>query len=349
MKAPISWLKEYIDIDMPADELAHRLTMAGAEGGAVEAEGGWDNVFVAEVTAVEPHPDADKLRLVTVDLGTERTTVVCGAPNVAVGLRIAFARTGAELIDPYTGKKAKLKKAKIRGVVSEGMVCSERELGISESHEGILELPEDAPVGTPLDEYLGDTVFDFDITANRPDLLSVLGITREVAAITGRPMSPPDVDYPEEGEAIESKASVEIIDADLCPRYCATLITGLKVGPSPAWMAQRLAACGMRPISNVVDVTNYVMLEYGQPLHAFDFDKLAQGKIIVSRAADGSAMETLDDVKRELTRDTLMINDGERLRDGDARRREARADPRHADDKRRRGPGSRGRRHGRRR
>jgi len=310
MKAPISWLKEYVDIDIPVTELAHKLTMAGAEVGAVETAGGWDNIFVAEVLTVEPHPNADKLTLVTVDVKTERFTVVCGAPNVACGQRIAFARTGAELVDPATGKKSKLKKAKIRGVESQGMVCSECELGISQSHKGILVLPSDAPIGTPLDSYLGDAILDVETTANRPDLLSVIGIAREVAAITGKSMKLPSLDYKEAEMPIESKAAVEIADADLCPRYCASLVTDIKVGPSPAWMQQRLTACGMRPINNVVDVTNYVMLEFGQPLHAFNFEKLAKGKIIVKRARGGDYMSTLDDVKHELTNDTLMINDG---------------------------------------
>lgn len=310
MKAPISWLKEYVDIDMPVAELAHKLTMAGAEVGDIEGAGGWDNVFVGLVLSVEQHPNADKLHLVTIDIQTEKVTVVCGAPNVACGQRIAFARMGAELIDPDTGKKSKLKKAKIRGVESQGMVCSECELGISQSHEGILVLPADAPIGTTLDSYLGDTVLDVETTANRADLLSVIGIAREVSAITGKPMKLPGLDYKESDTAIESKASVEIADADLCPRYTASLVTGIKVGPSPAWMQKRLTACGQRPINNVVDVTNYVMLEFGQPLHAFDFDRLAQGKIIVKRAKDGDVMATLDDVKRELTGDTLMINDG---------------------------------------
>jgi len=310
MKAPISWLKEYVDIDLPVAELAHKLTMAGAEVCAIEGAGGWDNVFVGLVLSVEPHPNADKLHLVTVDVQTEKVTVVCGAPNVACGQRIAFARMGAELVDADTGKKSKLKKAKIRGVESQGMVCSECELGISQSHEGILVLPADAPIGATLDSYLGDAILDIETTANRADLLSVIGIAREVAAITGKPIKLPGLDYKESDTPIASKAAVEIADADLCPRYCASLVTGIKVGPSPMWMQKRLAACGQRPINNVVDITNYVMLEFGQPLHAFDFDKLAKGKIIVKRARDGDVMATLDDVKRELTKDTLMINDG---------------------------------------
>jgi len=309
MRAPISWLREYVKIDIPIAELAHRLTMAGAEVGAMETIGGWNNIAIGEVVAVEPHPQADRLKLATVNLGKESLTVVCGAPNVAAGQKVPFARVGAELIDPDSGKMLKLKKAKIRGVESAGMVCSERELGISDRHEGIMVLPPDAPVGTPLNEYMGDTILDLDITPNRPDLLSVLGIAREVAALTGKRSSPPDTGYEEAGESIDGKASVEIADPDLCPRYCASLITGVKIGPSPAWMEQRLIAAGMRPINNIVDVTNYVMLEFGQPLHAFDFDNIADRRIIVRRASN-EKMRTLDGAARDLSNDMLVIADG---------------------------------------
>jgi phenylalanyl-tRNA synthetase beta chain len=309
MRVPVSWLKEYVDIDISPGELAHRLTMAGSEVGAMETVGGWENTVVGEVLAVEPHPQADRLRLATVNLGRESLTVVCGAPNVAAGQKVAFARVGAELIDADSGKTLKLKKAKIRGVESAGMVCSERELDISERHEGIMVLPPDAPVGTPLSEYMGDTILDLDITPNRPDLLSVIGIAREVAALTGKEMNPPDTTYTEMGEPIEGKASVEIADPDLCPRYCASLITNVKIGPSPPWMEQRLIAAGMRPINNIVDVTNYVMLEFGQPLHAFDFENIADRKIIVRRASN-EKMHTLDGMARDLSNDMLVIADG---------------------------------------
>jgi len=309
MKAPINWLKQYVDIDMPAAELAHRLTMAGAEVDAIEAVGGWEGIVVGEVIAVEPHPNADKLKLVTVDIATAEITVVCGAPNVAVGQKVPFASVGAELIDPHSGQRSKLKKAKIRGVVSEGMVCSECELGISDNHEGIMVLPTDTPCGTPLDRLMADVVFDFSITPNRPDLLSIIGIAREVAALTGKTLELPDLSYEESAEPAAGRASVEIIDPDLCPRYCASIITGVKMGPSPSWMQQRLAACGMRPINNVVDITNYVMLEFGQPLHAFDYDNIADRKIIVRRARK-ETMRTLDGASRALSDDMLVIADG---------------------------------------
>lgn len=312
MKVPLKWLKEYIDIDLPPAEIANRLTMAGTETSLVSVGQGWQGVVVGEILAIEPHPDADRLRLVTVDLSVEKQTVVCGAPNLQCGDKIAFAAVGAELIDGHTGEKAVLRKAKIRGVVSCGMVCSEMELGISDSHEGILVLPPDAQPGTPLDDFLGDTVLDLEITPNRSDLLSVIGVAREVAALTGKCVSVPEPEFEATGEPIEKQVSVETADPDLCPRYCASLITGVKIGESPEWLKQRLTSAGMRPINNIVDVTNYVMLEYGQPLHGFDYNKISDKKIIVRRARDGEVMVSLDGVERKLNRDMLVIGDSRR-------------------------------------
>jgi phenylalanyl-tRNA synthetase beta chain len=309
MKAPLRWLGEYVEISLPIQELAEKLTMSGAEVSGMETIGGWESIVVGEVISIAPHPNADRLTLATIDLGGERLTSVCGAPNVDVGQKVAFAHCGAHFIDPKTGERVKLKKSKIRGVDSAGMICSESELGISDRHEGIMVLPADAASGTPLDDYLGDTIFDLDITPNRPDLLSVIGIAREVAALTRKTITIADTSYAEAGDLIAEKASVEIHDPDLCPRYCASLITNVTIGPSPTWLEQRLLACGMRPINNIVDVTNYVMLEYGQPLHAFDFDNIADRRIIVRRAANES-MRTLDDVARELSNDMLVIADG---------------------------------------
>ena len=314
MRVPLSWLKEYVDVDLPVEELAHRLTMAGLEVGEIERIGaGWTGCSVGRVLAVEPHPNADRLRLCTVDLGgDEQFQVVCGAPNVAEGQRIAFARVGATLVDSQTGALETLKVARIRGVVSEGMVCSERELGLGDDHAGILVLPDDAPVGAPLADYLGDTVLDLDVTANRPDGLSVLGVAYETAAIGGVSVREPATDYPEDDDPIEGRAAVEVVDADLCPRYTATLVTGVTVGPSPRWMQERLARAGMRPINNVVDVTNYVLLEYGQPLHAFDFDRLAGRRIVVRQAVPGERFVTLDGIERQLDPPMLVIADAER-------------------------------------
>ncbi len=310
MRVPLKWLSEYVDINLPLAELTRRLTMAGTEVNAVETSGGdWEKISVAEVVDVSPHPNADRLRLATVNLGDEQMTVVCGAPNVAAGQKVAFARVGAELIDGHTGEPTILKAAKIRGVESAGMVCSEKELGLSDYHEGILVLPDDAPVGMPLAEYLGDTILDLDITPNRPDCLSVLGIAREVAALSGGSVREPPTDYQEAGRPIKERFSVEIADRDLCPRYCAALIEGLQIGPSPPWMQERLLAAGVRPISNVVDVTNYVMLEVGQPLHAFDFSLISGRKIIVRRARSGEVLVTLDGTERPLNRDMLVIAD----------------------------------------
>ncbi len=310
MKVSLKWLKEYVDITVPLPELAERLTMAGLEVGGTEATGGnWENVLVGQIMVVNPHPNADRLTLPTVDLGTEQVMVVCGASNLRVGDKVAFARLGAKLIDGHTGEVVTLKPAKIRGVVSSGMVCSEKELGISDRHEGVLVLPDDAPVGTPLVDYLGDVILDVDITPNRADCLSVIGIAREIAALTGQSLHIREVNYQEAGLAIDRQIAVEIWAPDLCPRYCASLVTGVKIAESPAWMQQRLLACGMRPINNLVDVTNYVMLEYGQPLHSFDYEKIRGRKIIVRRAGDYEPVTTLDNNERELDSKMLVIAD----------------------------------------
>ena len=313
MKVPLKWLREFVDVNLPPKEVVDRLTMAGTEAKGIQMVGGkWDNIVVGQIKAVNPHPNADRLRLPTVDIGTAQPTVVCGAPNLNISDKVAFASVGAELIDGHTGQAAVLKPAKIRGVESSGMVCSEKELGISDNHTEILVLPADAPVGMPLADYMGDAVFDLDITPNRPDCLCVSGIAHEVAALTGQKFHEPDLSYEEAGSPIGQHIAVEIIDADLCPRYCASLITGVKIGESPPWMQQRLLACGMRPISNVVDVTNYVMLELGQPLHAFDYELIRGKKIIVRRAAEGEIITSLDGVERKLSSNMLVIADTER-------------------------------------
>ena len=312
MLVPVSWLRKYVPVtDSPAD-LGHKLTMAGVEIGDVETVGEhWDpdKIVVGYVLEVAPHPNADRLRLPTVDVGGETATVVCGAPNVAPGQKIAFAREGARMFSPRSGKVETLKRARIRGVESAGMVCSSLELGIGDDHDGILVLDEDAPVGTPLAEYLGDAVLDAEVTSNRPDCLSILGIAHEVAAINGEKVTEPELSYPEEGEDIESMVKIEIADPDLCYRYTASLVTGVKIGPSPSWMQDALVKAGQRPINNVVDITNYVMLEYGQPLHAFDFDKCRDNTIIVRSAREGETLTTLDGEVRELNPPMLTIAD----------------------------------------
>jgi phenylalanyl-tRNA synthetase beta chain len=313
MRVSLRWLKEYVDISTPLEKLCERLTVAGLEVGGTEVIGrSWQNMVVGRIIKVNPHPNADRLRLVTVDLGKQQSTVVCGAPNLMVGDKIAFAHVGAQLIDGHSGKVVQLKPAKIRGVVSEGMVCSEKELGISDNHEEIMVLSQEAPVGIPLAEYLGDTILDLEITPNRPDCLSVIGIAREIAALTDTEVYITEVRYQELERAMDSFASVEIVEPEMCPRYCASLLTGIKVAPSPQWLQQRLLACGMRPINNIVDITNYVMLEYGQPLHAFDYAQIRGSQIIVRRAKDGETITTLDGVERILNPNILVIADKER-------------------------------------
>ena len=315
MKAPISWLKDYVDITVPVKEIAEKLTLAGNEvSGITSTVPAWNGIVTAEVTAVESHPNADRLRLVTLNIGAEeQPKVVCGAPNVAVGQKVAFAGVGVSLVDGHTGKATELKPAVIRGVESRGMVLSEKELGLSDNHEGILELDAAIAVGLPLSDVLGDQVLEIEVTPNRSDCLSITGIAREIAAVTGQNgIKLPETAYPESETQVADSLKVEIQAPDLCPRYTATIVRGVKVGPSPAWLQKRLTDMGQRPINNIVDITNYVMLEYGQPLHAFDLKNIRGGKIIVRRAEDGEKFTTLDDIERTLTGDTLMIADAER-------------------------------------
>ena len=314
MKLPLSWLREYVDIDLPPAEFARRVTDAIAEVEGWEVIGeGWDPelVRVAEVLAVAPHPNADRLVLATVEVGEGPRTVVCGAPNVAAGQKVAFAAEGATLIDGHTGKPSRLKLRAIRGVDSAGMVLSEKELGLGDDHAGILVLPEGAAVGAPLIEAIGDVVFDVSTWANRADLLGVLGFAREVAAVTGRPLREPDRAHAPSGRRADEFVSVTIEAPDLCRRLTASVIEGVEVAPSPPWMQQRLIRAGMRPVNNVVDVTNYVMLETGQPLHAFDYERIRGARLRARRARPGETLTTLDGVERELDPETLMICDGE--------------------------------------
>ncbi|TMB99838.1 MAG: phenylalanine--tRNA ligase subunit beta [Chloroflexi bacterium] len=318
MRVPLNWLADYVDIVLPPEELARRLTMAGVEVGDIMRSGEeWEGIRVAEVVKVDPHPDpeVERLRLATVELDEdERHTVVCGAPNIAPGQKVAFAGIGTRLIDGRTGEPTVLKAARKRGVESAGMVLSEKELGISEQHEGILVLPDEAEVGAPLSSVLGETVFDLDLTPNRGDLLSVLGVAREVAALSGGQVRDPSIEHAAEGKPIKGRVAVQIAAPDLCPRYVAALVENIKVTESPSWLQERLLAAGLRPINNVVDVTNYVMLEMGQPLHAFDFAGLRGGKIIVRRAGPGETLTLLDGTRREMTADMLVIADAQEAR-----------------------------------
>jgi phenylalanyl-tRNA synthetase beta chain len=255
---------------------------------------------------VQQHPNADRLTLPTVSYGDGRSlTLVTGAPNVKVGMqgqKVALALTGAKLIDGHsdTRRWLTLKPGKIRGVVSEGMVCSEMELGLSDEHEGILFLPDDAPVGMPLRDYLGDVVLDAYITPDKAYASSIVGMAREIAALTGQPLHLPEPRVVAEGPSIEGNVQVTVENGDDCPRFTAGLIEGVEIGPSPAWLQQRLRLCGMRPISNIVDVTNYVMIEWGQPSHAFDADTVQDRHLIVRRAHNGEKLTTLDGKERVL-------------------------------------------------
>lgn len=313
MRVPLDWLAEYVELRLPPEQLAHRLSMAGAEVESIERSGGdWEQIVVGRVLEVAPHPNADRLRLAQVDYGeAEPQTVVCGAPNLAQGQTIAFAQAGAQLRDPQTRELRKLRRSKIRGVESRGMICSERELGISDEHEGILVLDDDAPPGAPLADVLGEAALEIKPTPNRPDHFSVLGIAREVAALTGGAVREPAEDYAESGPPVNERTSVTIEDAAGCPRYTAILIEGVNVGPSPEWLQRAVSSAGMRPINNVVDVTNYVLMEYGQPLHAFDQARLREGRIVVRRARAGETLQLLDGALLELSEADLVIADAE--------------------------------------
>lgn len=313
MLVPVRWLKELIQTDLSSAEIAHRMTMAGlAAEGITEIGADWDKVFVGLVEKIERHPDADRLVLPTINAGEHKLTVVTGAPNIREGDKVALAIAGARLIDGYSDelKYVTLKPNTIRGVRSEGMVCSEKELGLSDEHAGILILDEDAPVGMPLKEYLGDEVIEFEITPNLVHAFSVLGIARELAAIIDHPA--PDVTLADISAVPARPELVEIQAPDLCPRYALAIIENVTVAPSPSWLQRRIEAIGIRPINNVVDVSNYVMNEIGQPTHGFDADRLAEGRIIVRRGRQGERLETIDHVDRELTEDMLVIADAEK-------------------------------------
>ncbi len=310
MKVPVSWLKEYVTIDDTLEGLVDALTFSGIEVEGVETLGGdLTGVVVGEVTAVEPHPNADRLRLCTVHTGSGETRVVCGAPNVEAGGKYPFAPIGVTLPNGL-----KLKKAKIRGEVSEGMLCAEDELGLSGDHEGLLVLDASLTAGTPISEVLGpqEIVLDLEITPNRPDSLCLIGVARELATLYGAELKKPAADFPESGDPVEAQTKVEVLDPNGCPRYTARVLHNVTLGPAPDWMQQRLTLAGIRPINNVVDITNYVMLETGQPLHAFDKTLLSEERIIVRRATAGEKMHTLDDIERELSDDMLVIADADR-------------------------------------
>ena len=309
MRVSLEWLREYVDFTLSPDRLAELLSMSGTSVDRVISAGaGVDGVITARVDEVRPHPNADNLLLAMVDDGSAVREIVCGAPNLRAGMRSALAVPGAHL--PAVSSRP-LKRATIRGVESDGMLVSAAELGMSYEASGIIELEEEVPIGVPVSDVLAveDTIFDLEITPNRPDCMSVVGIAREVAALTGETLLLPDLELDERGEPIEELVRIEILDPHECPRYSARALTGVKVRQSPIWMQRRLIASGMRPINNLVDVTNYVLMELGQPLHAFDLDLLGQRTIVVRLAGQGEAITTLDGVEHQLDRRTLVIAD----------------------------------------
>ena len=327
MKLPLSWLREFVAVDATVGEISHRLSMAGLVVDSVDhLTPGFAGVVVAKVLHVEKHPNADRLNLCDVDAGTRgKFKVVCGAPNVKAGMYAPLAMVGARLVGADKGQHGDakprfedappLQAATIRGVQSEGMLCSERELGLSQDHEGILALAHDAPLGSEVVDYLNlnDVVLDIDITPNRGDCLSIFGLAREVAALFGVKLRAPRLRAtrsPAPDNAVQISVAIEA--PDLCPRYAGLAMGRVKLGPSPVWLKRRLELCGMRALNNVVDATNYVMLELGQPLHAFDWSKIAGGKIIVRRAGAAREFTTLDNVVRTLEPNDLMIADPEK-------------------------------------
>ncbi|HEX7879102.1 MAG TPA: phenylalanine--tRNA ligase subunit beta, partial [Candidatus Eisenbacteria bacterium] len=312
MKISLNWLRNYVDLPESPDVVGQRLTSLGFPVEGMETTGApLDSFVVGTVLAAERHPNADKLTLCTVDVGGESPLqIICGAPNAAVGVRAAVALIGAVLPDG-----TKIKKARLRGVESQGMLCSERELGLSTEHNGIIDFgAAGAAPGTPLSEVLGagDTLFDIDIASNCGDGFSHVGVARELAAAFDRPLKLPETGLTEGNEPASGRIRVVVEDAAGCPRYLARVITGLTVGASPEWLQKKLASIGQRPISNLVDVTNFILWELGQPLHAFDFDKLSGNTITVRRAREHEMLTTLDGVERRLDDEVLIIADGER-------------------------------------
>ena len=318
MKVSLKWLNEYVEVPTDTKALCDKLDLTGTGVEGVEVLGAtFDGVVVGYVETCEPHPDSDHMHVVTVNTGAgEPVQIVCGAPNIKAGIKLPVATVGAVLPGDF-----KIKKSKLRGVASAGMCCSRRELGLGSDHEGIWILPDDAPVGTPIADYLKltDTVLDLEITPNRPDSLSIVGLAREMGAMYRRDWKNPLDEMAAKLELVDDgidDVDVTIEDAVRCPRYTARVIRGCKVGPSPDWMVERLSAIGQRSINNIVDVTNYILFLFGQPLHAFDLDKLknadGHAHIVVRAAQDGEPLTTLDGEKRTLTSDMTVISTPER-------------------------------------
>ena len=306
MKLSINWLKDYISLNKSVDEIADSLTMIGNEVEEIVTTGDIPGVIVAEIKEIIPHPNADKLQLTKIYDGKNTLSVVCGAPNIKEGQKIFLATIGTNLPDPKNNTYFEIKKSKIRGELSEGMICSEKELGISEDHEGIMVLPNDYELGTSISNYYAETILDIDVTPNRVDCLSVVGLARDLSAKFSQRLNfDYQVNYP-----IEEKASIIAIeDKDICFRYTGIQIESVNIKESPDWLKKRLISIGERPINNIVDITNYVMFELGQPLHAFDQDKIDGSKIYVRKSKSKEKMLTLDGENRELPKDSIVIAD----------------------------------------
>jgi phenylalanyl-tRNA synthetase beta chain len=314
MRIPLSWLKRYLDLEISPEVIAETLTLAGLEVDAVENQAPeFEGVIVATVLETQPHPNADRLKVATVFDGKENLQIVCGAPNCRPGLRVALAQIGATLKDD-DGKSWKIKKSKLRDVESHGMLCSERELKLSTSHEQIIEFPEDVVVGTPVSELYGDTIFEISLTPNLGHCMSVYGIARELAALLNLKIVRPEF-HLQESKTVKTSdvVSVALEAPEKSSHYTCRLVKGIRVGPSPQWLKKWIEAAGMRSINNVVDIGNFVMLEYGQPLHMFDADKIVGGTIRATTKAPEASLVALDDKEYQIPVDTLLICDQKKI------------------------------------
>ena len=305
MKLPISWLNEYINFKKSDEEISENLTMIGNEVESIEKSGNIDGVIVGEIKKIIPHPNADKLKLTIVFDGNNEIQVVCGAPNIEEGQKIFLATPGTKL-PLENGSTFEIKKSKIRGEISEGMICSEKELGLSDNHEGIMVLDNSFLIGDPLSKYFSETVFDIDVTPNRVDCLSIVGLARDLSAKFSTKLN---FNYSNDFDIDNSKGIVEILDEKICPRYSGIILDSVNITDSPDWLKSKLISIGERPINNVVDITNYVMFEIGQPLHAFDLDKISGDKIFVRESNSKEKIITLDGEERELPSKSIVIAD----------------------------------------
>ncbi len=316
MKISLNWVRDFVKLEASSEEITDKLTKSGLEVEGIEAfesiKGGLKGIVIGEVLTCEKHPDADKLSKTTVDIGGEIVPVVCGAPNVAAGQKVVVATVGATIYPPE-GDSFVIKKAKIRGEVSIGMICAEDELGLGKSHDGILVLKTDLPNGTPAANYFeieNDEVIEIGLTPNRADATSHYGVAREIQALFGEKVSLPDLSQ-FKSDKTTGKITVKVADSVACPRYAGLMIEGVQVQPSPDWLQARLKSIGLTPINNIVDITNYVLHGLGQPMHAFDADKITTGNVVIKTLPEGTPFTTLDEVERKLSATDLMICNGD--------------------------------------